>query len=514
MFPAFLTVLLIRMLFCTSVPFETSDLYRQLGFASHLFGNLAGFYRLDPADFAGEAWTECWPEHGYIYPPLCLLFFAFFGSLGIGMFWVKLVLTACDAASSWIIGRNTSWWAALIVFSAPAGVWYTSHEGEIEALVTLFVVISLFAARGGSWTISGASFLLALQTKQLSLLLLPALLHEAFQLPPGERGRAAVRFGGGVLGALIPFLPFYHWRPDLWLLPLSNQGIPFNPFHWPLTLQGGLPEHFRKFHPFLLVWDGIIGTLPLLLLLMFLAGRSFRERLPQALPSLGFWGLIKTANWVMNWYVNMLPGLTAALWRHPRWMLLLLGCYWLQFGQQAAIVWNSLTPDRDAYLVGAGILVACTWLAADLFDGLTASWGAAIRRAVGVVAAASLLGILAVVSRQETGLWSDPVTFWRRVVSSTRDNAAARFLLARGLLDFRDGAGAEKELREGLLIEPGNAGAHALLASALGLQGRGEEALAESREAVRLDPENPLLRARLEALLGILNRGGATRPEH
>ena len=92
-----------------------------------------------------------------------------FGSLGIGFFWVKLVLTLFDFVSAALIGRATSWWAGLIVFSAPIGVWYTSHEGQYESLVTLLVIISVLSARGRNWIMAGASFMLALQAKQFAI---------------------------------------------------------------------------------------------------------------------------------------------------------------------------------------------------------------------------------------------------------------------------------------------------------------------------------------------------------
>jgi hypothetical protein len=38
----------------------------------------------------------------------------------------------------------------------------------------------------------------------------------------------------------------------------------------------------------------------------------------------------------MNWYVILIPGLTVALWRHRRWLIVLLAFYWLQCGQQVS----------------------------------------------------------------------------------------------------------------------------------------------------------------------------------
>ena len=52
--------------------------------------------------------------------------------------------------------------------------------------------------------------------------------------------------------------------------------------------------------------------------------------------------------WVMNWYINIVPGLTFALWRYRRWMILLLVIQWLQCGQQIASLWGDLDGEEEA----------------------------------------------------------------------------------------------------------------------------------------------------------------------
>ena len=123
---AFALTMLIRLAYCAEAPEDSSDLYRHLGFTSHFWENPAAFYWLMPWQFPHEFWSQFWTEVGYIYPPLALLFFAIFGGLGFGLFWVKLALTLFDLGSSILIARATSWWAGLLVFSAPVTVWYLS----------------------------------------------------------------------------------------------------------------------------------------------------------------------------------------------------------------------------------------------------------------------------------------------------------------------------------------------------------------------------------------------------
>jgi hypothetical protein len=331
---AFVITLLIRLAYCAQAPGDSSDLYRHLGFTSHFWENPAAFYWLQPWQFPHEFWSQFWTEIGYIYPPLALLFFAIFGGLGAGLFWVKLALTLFDLGSSFLIARATSWWAGLLVFSAPVTVWYTSHEGQYESMVTFFVILAVLSARNGKWFWAGASFMLALQTKQLALLIAPYLLYEIFLRRHLQPRKAVMGFLGGFLGAFFPFIPFYVWRHDLWLLPLQNQDNLFNPFYWPFFWKKAALDHFQDVSRLRMVWNEVVTTAPLIILGLFVVRGFFLRRFPQALPSMAFWLMIKSMAWVMNWYVILIPGLTLALWRHRRWFLVLMIFYWLQCGQQ------------------------------------------------------------------------------------------------------------------------------------------------------------------------------------
>ena len=327
---------LFRLYYCTQAPVDTSDLYRHLGFTSHFWENPSAFYWLKPWHFPHEFWSQLWTEVGYMYPPVALLFFASFGVLGIGLFWVKLALTLFDLGSAYLIGRATSWWAGLLVFTAPVTVWYTSHEGQYESMVTFLVVLAVLSARNGRWFWCGASFMLALQTKQLALLITPYLLYEIFLRRHLQPRRAVGGFLIGFLVAFLPFVPFYSWRHDLWLLPLQNQENLLNPFYWPFFWRKAAMAHFEEVSDLRIIWNELVTTIPLMILVFFVVRGSWWRRFPQALPSITFWVMIKSMAWVMNWYVILIPGLTLALWRHRRWLLLLLVFYWLQCGQQVA----------------------------------------------------------------------------------------------------------------------------------------------------------------------------------
>ena len=330
----FAGVTVLRLWFCALAPNDSSDLFRHLGFTSHFWEHPELFYWITPELFPNEHWSTFWTEVGYIYPPVALLFFTVFGTLGIGLFWVKLSLTLFDLASSILIGRVTTPWAGLLVFSAPVSVWYTSHEGQYESLVTLLVVLSVLAVRSGRWMGAGAFFMLALQTKQLAVLIAPYLLYELFIRKHLDPRAAWTRFLAGFLVTMLPFLPFYWWRPDLWLLPLQNQENVLNPFFWPLPWGHHPVDHFEGVSFLRIVWDETVSILPLMMLAIFVSRGYPLRRIPQALPSASFWLLIKSLSWVMNWYMILLPGLVLALWRHRRWMMVMMVFYWLQCGQQ------------------------------------------------------------------------------------------------------------------------------------------------------------------------------------
>jgi hypothetical protein len=339
----FALTMLLRLDYCTQAPNDSSDLYRHLGFTSHFWENPRAFYWMMPWQFADEFWASFWTEIGYIYPPFAVLFFAVFAGLGAGLFWVKLALTLFDLGSAVLIARATSWWAGLLVFSAPVTVWYTSHEGQYESMVTFLVVVAVLAARGGSWFVAGASFMLALQAKQLAVLITPYLLYEILLRRHLHPRTVMAGFLAGLLVTLLPFLPFYFWRPDLWLLPLQNQQNLLNPFYWPLFWNQSALDHFEDVSMLRIFWNEVVTTVPLVILALFLFQRSFLRRALQALPSIGFWVMIKSLAWVMNWYLILIPGLALALWRHRRWLVVLLIFYWLQCGQQV----SSYVGDDD-----------------------------------------------------------------------------------------------------------------------------------------------------------------------
>ena len=137
-------------------------------------------------------------------------------------------------------------------------------------------------------------------------------------------------------------------RPGLWFLPLQNQQNLLNPFFWPFFPTNASIAHFDECSNFRMAWNVVVTLVPLALLALFLARGQFLKKLPLALPSIGFWVMIKSIAWAMNWYMLMLPGCTFPLWRYRRLMVVLLIIFWLQCGQQVASIIGDMRIEEPA----------------------------------------------------------------------------------------------------------------------------------------------------------------------
>lgn len=93
---------------CFKLPAKSGDIYRQL---------LTGIMVQDEgwasvaqpltAWAPGTAAIASWADHPYNYPPLPILFFRLIASIGPSVLVAKILLTACEAANSWLVFRLT-----------------------------------------------------------------------------------------------------------------------------------------------------------------------------------------------------------------------------------------------------------------------------------------------------------------------------------------------------------------------------------------------------------------------
>lgn len=351
----FVPVLLFRLFLCAQPPEDTSDLYRHLGYTSHLLSHGLEIYKTTPQDFAPEFWTQFWPYTPYIYPPGALLFFSVFGMTGVGLFWVKFIFTVFDLISSVIVARFTNLFGGLLLFSMPVALWYTSHEGMYESLVLLPMLISAASAIRGRWFMSGAFWMLALQLKQFPLLLAPLFLSELLRAEPKSRKKWVQRFAIGFVVALIPFLPFYLVALDIWFRPIQLH-LTFNPFSWDFTnrsLFGWMPY-------WLIVWNAIASGIIFIVAIALMFRRPRFFSFLEALPIASFWALLKSLNWGQFWYVIPAAGFFIGLHRSKRWILLLLILHWLQCGRSLALLTGPAFGIRE-YQETIDRFQSCLW---------------------------------------------------------------------------------------------------------------------------------------------------------
>ena len=299
----FFLVLAYRIYACFQVPTTTTDALRNLGYASHALENNFAIYTTKAEDFMPEIWTRYWPKTPYIYPPVTLIFFYIFSIFHLGMFWVKLTLTLIELACSYLFYKWISKVAAILFFCAPVSIWYTSHEGEFEALLTLFLILSTLAVKDKHWHLAGFLLAISIQVKQLGILIAPWMLYEMWREQNSDSFIHVLwKVTQGVALGFVPFLGYYLQKPDLWLLPFSMlSGLKeiSDMYAWNLIKKHGLiPIHFRS----LITYISLV-----ILLIAFIYARKKVETIVSFLPLASFIFVMKSLQVVREWYFIFSP---------------------------------------------------------------------------------------------------------------------------------------------------------------------------------------------------------------
>jgi protein O-mannosyl-transferase len=147
----------------------------------------------------------------------------------------------------------------------------------------------------------------------------------------------------------------------------------------------------------------------------------------------------------------------------------------VQVGEQAM-------ADRYAYVPLIGILLFLVW-------GMEAlarrrQWPAFLRPALAGLA----IGSAVILARQQVGWWKNDETLFRHAVAVTPNNYVAEDLLAEALILENRFDDAIEQLRRALHLKPGIAKLHCHLGIALEGKGQIIPACGEYREAVKLNP--------------------------
>lgn len=112
------------------------------------------------------------------------------------------------------------------------------------------------------------------------------------------------------------------------------------------------------------------------------------------------------------------------------------------------------------------------------------------RRRWAIAFSGAALGVLAVLSYRQCGIYADPLTFWQAALAGSPDSPIAHnnlgtVLLERGRLDE-----AKAHFERVLAMDPEHAMAHYNLGGVLRQQGQVDEALAQFQRAVDIAPQN------------------------
>jgi tetratricopeptide (TPR) repeat protein len=311
-------------------------------------------------------------------------------------------------------------------------------------------------------------------------------------------------FGLGLLAKpMLVTLPFVLVLLDLW--PLGRwpgfpapAGTRFVPVRAPMRPLAGLL--WEKWPLFALVAASSVVT--------FLVQRASGAVAPAAgMPlsdraanaALAYWRYLGLTLWPrdlipfhgLSGSVDLVRGLLGAValaavtgwvvWRARRRPAALVGWFWyvgtlvpviglVQVGMQSH-------ADRYTYLSVIGIAVAVVW-------SLGAPGRGPLRVALGV-AAVTALGVLGAATARQVAWWKDNTTLFRHVLAVDPGNLVAHQCLGSELLKSGQPRAAIPYFESALRTMPAFSGARLDLGSALGMEGRYDEAITQFRELLR-----------------------------
>jgi tetratricopeptide (TPR) repeat protein len=210
---------------------------------------------------------------------------------------------------------------------------------------------------------------------------------------------------------------------------------------------------------------------------------SFLE--PRVLASAAAIGVLCAA--AIYLFVRSSPGRRNALDASSR--VASFGIVWFFL---ALSVESSLIPIADVmvehrvYLPSVGLFLAVAVAAAAAVSRWFPARPAAVVRG-GAVAVAL---VLAVLTFQRNRVWADGATLWSDAVAKAPGKARPHYNLGQALVASGDLAGAIRQYRLAIELDPRHVRAHNNLGVALQEAGRREEAVAVLERAIRLDPSH------------------------
>ena len=370
--------------------------------------------------------------------------------------------------------------AALIFALHPQRVesvaWVTERGTLVSTALYLIAALAyLRAVVGGPlrwkwWGVASVvAFAGALLAKGLAISLpLSLLILDAYPL------RRTTGRGWAVVKEKIPYLAVAALGA-LVILVARNQGAQWSPFtNFGIDARLALSAYSVWFYPMSTVWP--VGLTPL-------------HEVPIA-PSLAQWRflvpllLLVVVTSALGWLRRRLPGLLAA-WAHAMVVVAPVS--------GVAHSGSQLVSDRYSYLAALG------WA---LLAGYAVAWVAALRRqgrvsapvtAVGAAGVALLVGILALGSWGQSGVWHDSETLWRWAVEEDPTCAMCEAILGEAIVYGSPSGRArldegEAHVRRAIALRPTMPLPHYTLGTLRLAQGRYADAEASLRSYIELAP--------------------------
>jgi len=310
----YILLLIVRLYLASQSPINSTDLLRYLGFGKEFWTYGLDIYNHSPADFGDAPYAQLWPHLRFIYPAMAMLFFAGTAAVYPCLFFARLVLTFIELGNALLVSRMSGdKWLGLAFFANPASIWWTSREGQYEALVAFFSLLALLSLRRTSpWSYWWLG--LGIQAKYWPGVLLPYFASR--ERRPKVLGYFVASFVPSVAFALGGSYVFH-------ILTSEAMAMNCNPYFWNFA-DGSRTCGTPLWHLCL----NAIATYGILAVLLAGAVLEWRRRKkPWAyVGPLAFMAYYKSVSWATPWYLPMCFVFALPIERRwVRWAVLVLG---------------------------------------------------------------------------------------------------------------------------------------------------------------------------------------------
>jgi hypothetical protein len=298
-----------RAYLCFQTPRETTDCRRSAAYGEAFWQHGFRVYDMVPGELHGKHF-QCgvWGDHTFDYPATTLLFFAAATLVTNSLSVIKLILTAFDLGSALIVGRIVGApWIAAACFAAPLGMWWTSMEGQSEALIAWLCLLSVSALLRNRQTAAFAWIGAAIQTKGLPALLLPPLFVQG-----GRRLRNHVILAITFIPSVIA-IANGSYVSRMFQTGYKPSGI--NSVYW-------IPSVYRGWMSDRLLASEAVYSYGLLLIVSVgagyavikaLRGEARWSSLVSYVPLLLLLVWLKSGDWIQFWYFVLIPAFASVI---------------------------------------------------------------------------------------------------------------------------------------------------------------------------------------------------------